>query len=302
MHILSTIVHKTIWGGEKFARYVQSGGRQIGHLYSLITEEKMSSVIVNGVYQGMQFKDYFTQNKERLHLGRYDEFPFVIALVDAKDDLSIQVHPDAVIAQKLENRKTGKNESWYFLEAPEGRYIYNGCKCQTTDEVRLAVEDGKIMDIIGRLKVEKGDYVFVESGTLHACTAGSLIYEIEENCNITYRFYDYNRTDASGNKRSLQIKNALLSLKTDKKSKVQKYSDVPIEEFLYSTQFYKGAGEYINKSSTLECLTLLEIGGDVTVDGIVVLPGTTVVLEPKEVFNCSNAEFIVARPRCTDGY
>jgi mannose-6-phosphate isomerase len=295
LHILSTIVHETLWGGEKLGRYVRSSSKHVGHLYSLITEEKMSSVIINGSYKGMKFKDYFIQNKKRLHLANYDEFPFVIALVEAKDDLSLQVHPNADIAKKLENRKNGKNESWYFIEAPEKGYIYNGCECQTTDEVKLALDTGCPMDIIGRLNVKSGDYVFIENGTLHACTAGSLFYEIEENCNITYRFYDYDRIDMNGCKRPLQIEKALLSLKPEKKSKVQKYTGLPIEEYFYSTQLYKDISKYANKSNTLECFTLLN--GIVSVEDITVFPGTTIILEPEETLACLQVEFIVSKPR-----
>jgi mannose-6-phosphate isomerase class I len=291
MHILSSIIHETVWGGEKLAIHLNSQSKRIGHVYSLISGNDMSSVIMNGEYRGWLFKDFFTSHKKQFCLDSYEEFPFRIALVEAREDLSIQVHPGSF--KEIQGKKYGKNESLYFIEPPICGYIYNGCKYQTIADIKKKINEGQIMDIVGTLKVEKGDYVFIESGTLHACTAGSLCYEIEENCDIIYRFYDYDRVDLSGDKRSLHIEKALASLDPLKKSRPQKYGNFPITEKKYITQLYRD-DKYINRSNTLECLTVLEGLSDIK--DIAVSTGTTVVLEPGERIVISPSLFIVSRP------
>ena len=136
--------------------------------------------------------------------------------------------------------------------------------------------------------------MFVEAGTIHAATHGALFYEIEENCNLTYRFYDYNRKDSNGILRELHIEKALKAIKPELKSKTQKYNGNEIKERLYATQLHKDISEYKNKSNTLECLTILN--GESTIENIKVQTGTTIVLEPEEIIQLNKSTFITARP------
>ena len=136
MHILETISHETIWGGQKLMPYSDGCCNKIGHLYSLQCENGHSNMILNGSYQGKAFQEYFQENKDRFNLGNYSMFPLIIALVEANDNLSIQVHPDDELARKLENADYGKNESWFFIEAPKDGFIYNGCTSLNIDEVQ----------------------------------------------------------------------------------------------------------------------------------------------------------------------
>ncbi len=295
MLILKPISHETIWGGEKLLPFAPEHHERLGHLYSLVSNGEFESVILNGKYKDKTFRQYFDENKTRLNLGGYSEFPFVTALVDPKDDLSIQVHPDDKCAREIENRNYGKNESWYFIEPPVNHWLYNGCRVNSTDEIKEKIIQNRVEeDVIDRLQVEKGDYVFVEQGTIHAATHGALFYEIEENCNITYRFFDYNRKDKNGNSRELHIDKALKAIKPEVKSKTQKYNGKEISERLYSTKLFEYITCYKNNSDTLECLTLLS--GETTIDSICVKAGTTIVLEPQEEVNLNTSTFIMARP------
>ena len=122
MHILKPISHETIWGGKKLIPFAPEKHDKLGHLYSLVSNGEFESIIQNGEYKNQLFKTYFEKNKKQFHLDNYKEFPFVIALVDPKEDLSIQVHPDDKCAKELENRAFGKNESWYFIQAPTNRW------------------------------------------------------------------------------------------------------------------------------------------------------------------------------------
>lgn len=159
--------------------------------------------------------------------------------------------------------------------------------------MREKVAQGKYDDIIDYLNVEVGSYVYIEAGTMHAMAAGSLVYEIEENCNATYRVYDFDRIDKDGKKRPLQTENALTSIHVDKKSIAQKYDGEKVER-LYATSLFTHKKEYTNKSNTIECLTVLS--GKSEVEGFVVQKGTTIVLEPNETVKLNESDFIVARP------
>lgn len=297
MLILEPISHETIWGGEKLLQYAPDKEKheKLGHLYSLVSNGEFESKILNGKYKNQKFKKYFDENKTKFGLNKYKEFPFVIALVDPKEDLSIQVHPNDKCAQEYENRKFGKNESWYFIEPPTNKWLYNGCRVSTTEEIREKINENKVEEeVIDHLQINEGDYVFVEQGTMHAATHGALFYEIEENCNLTYRFYDFERVDNNGNKRELHIEKALKAINPKLKSTAQKYNNSEIKERLYSTQLFKNKVQYQNISDTLECLTILS--GESKIEDCKIQMGTTIVLEPQEIIKLAPSTFIISRP------
>ena len=292
MLVIKTIVHETIWGGEKLTPYSDTDNKKIGHLYSLVSNGEFESEILNGEYKGQLFRKYFDENKNRFGLSKYKEFPFLLALVDASDDLSLQVHPNDKTAKELENADFGKNESWYFIDAPKTGKIFDGCKAKTSEELKEKVAQNKYDDVIDYLEVKSGDYVYIEAGTMHAMAAGSLVYEIEENCNATYRVYDFDRIDKNGKKRPLQTENALKSIDVSLKSKAVPYVGEKVERF-YSTQLFKNIEEYTNNSETLECLTV--INGVSEIEGQKIQRGVTVVLEPNETVKLNKSGFIISR-------
>ena len=296
MLILEPVSHETIWGGEKLLPFAPEKHSKLGHLYSLVSNGEFESRILNGEYKGKTFKEYFDNTKSKFGMDKFNQFPFVIALVDPKEDLSIQVHPDDKCALNIENREFGKNESWYFIEPQTNRWLYNGCKVDSTKEIEEKIKEKRIEeDVIDHLQVEKGDYVFVEQGTMHAATHGALFYEIEENCNLTYRFYDFDRKDKNGNTRELHIEKALKAINPKLKSKVRKYNNEEIKERLYSTRLFENSTTYKNNSNTIECITILM--GESLLEGLPVKTGTTIILEPDEETNFNNRmTFITARP------
>jgi len=295
MIILETISHETIWGGQKLMPYSDGSCKNIGHLYSLQCENEDSNNILNGPYKGKTFNEYFNDNKLRFGLEKYNLFPLIIALVEADDNLSIQVHPDDEVAKNLENADYGKNESWYFIDAPQKGFIFNGCTSEDLCGVQEKVDIGELESITDHLNVSGGDYVYVEAGTLHALSTGSLLYEIEENCPLTYRLYDFNRKDVNGNTRELHLDKALQAINVDLKSQVKRYEDGCIEERRYITQLFKDIEHYTNNSNTLECLTMLDV--DTKLDDILIKPGTTIVLEPGDTIKIPIKSAIMARPK-----
>lgn len=300
MQILKPIPHETIWGGKRLLPYTEGKRTHLGHLYSIVSNGEFESKIINGKYKNILFKDYFNDVKHKYNLGSYEVFPFVIALVDPAEDLSIQVHPNDDFANMYENRKYGKNESWYFIEPPTNGWLFNGSKLKSVEEIKEKIEQNQVEeDVIDHLAIQKGDYVFVEAGTIHAATHGALFYEIEENCNLTYRFFDYNRKDKNGNSRELHIGKALKAINPNLKSEPKRYDGKEIKERLYSTKLYEKETEYKNKSKTLECLTILK--GESSLDNIKIQTGTTLVLEPNEEVKLNTSTFIIARPTTDEG-
>lgn len=142
--------------------------------------------------------------------GGEPKLPILIKFIDARLDLSVQVHPDDDYAKEHENGSWGKTEMWYVLSARKNSELIYGFRYDVdADRVRSAAADGTIGDILNHVPVKKNDLFFIDAGTVHAIGAGCLIVEIQQSSNITYRLYDYNRVDANGNRRPLHIDKAL---------------------------------------------------------------------------------------------
>jgi len=280
MLILKRIVHNTIWGGPKIASRTGVEGDHIGHLYSLYCREGVSNEILNGEWRGRCLNDVFPLFKADYGMARCEYFPLTLALTEAQENLSVQVHPNDQMANQLEHMSRGKRESWYFIDAPTSGSIINGCTCRDKAQQDEMISKGQFMAMADELAVGQGDYVFVEPGTLHAITAGSLVFEIEEGSDFTYRFYDYDRTDAQGRKRELHVAKATSALDLGLKSSVKSYAGGEIVEKTYSTKLIKNIDFYANESNMIECFTLVD--GRLSCDGMAVPPGSTVMLWPGE--------------------
>lgn len=300
MYVLKTMVHETIWGGNRLTALSGTDNKSIGHLYSVFdVDGKANTVQSSDKYNGKSLHDLFEGKKKEWGLDWFKEFPLVIALVDATDDLSIQVHPDDEMANKLLQRPFGKNESFYFIEAPASGKTYDGCNCKSSDELKKAIDNGKIGEAVGTVDIKKGDYVYIQAGTLHAAAKGSLIFEIEENSEVTYRFYDFDRIDKDGKKRPLQLDKALMCLDPQKQSApepMKQDGDNWYRHRMYSVKHFVKDSVYTNDSKTVACATLMS--GEVTLSsGIKVTPGTAVLLEPNESIDFGKCEFMVTIPQ-----
>lgn len=283
MLLLKRIVHNTIWGGPKISRLAGVKGDSIGHLYSLYCRNNVSNEILNGEWRGRLLNDVFPLFKDEMGMNCYEYFPLTLALTEARENLSIQVHPNDEAANALEHSARGKRESWYFIDAPLSGTIINGCTCCDKAQEAQMIANGQFMEMADTLPVDKGDYVFVEPGTLHAITAGSLVFEIEEGSDFTYRFYDYDRVDSQGNKRELHVEKATSCLDIGLKSKVKAYNGQEIVEKTYTTRLIKNLDDYTNESNTIECFTFVE--GNLSCDGLDVAPGSTILMWPGETLS-----------------
>ena len=295
MLLLDTFAHETIWGGSRLLPYTDAAVKRIGHLYSLCNEKGMETHIVNGDYKGKTFHEFFCDVKGTYGLEAYEEFPLILALVEAKENLSIQVHPGDDMAINEEHAQYGKNESWFFIQAPETGYLYNGIDAKDVDEVVTKLHNGEMMDIVGHLEVRPNDYVYVKAGTLHAMTAGSFVYEIEENSPWTYRLYDYERMDDKGQKRELHLDKGLRALDVSLKSKSCSMQEGWVEERRYKLLKIENETQYKNESNMLQCFTI--ISGECVVDGICAGVGRTIVLLPGELLMGAFTLAMVAEPK-----
>lgn len=297
MLVLKPILHETIWGGERICRLANIEGHSVGHLYSLFCREGISNEILNGEFAGKTMNDVFPFFKNDCGMGEYEYFPLTLALTEADENLSIQVHPTDNVANEIEHKSRGKRESWYFIEAPTDGYIINGCNCRNLNELDQMLEEKKYLEIVDKLYIKKGDYVFVEPGTLHSITRGSLVYEIEEGADYTYRFYDYDRIDLNGEKRELHIDKARTTLNIAAKSEIKHYSHGnEIIEQTYVTQKLEKQQKYSNHTGELVCFTL--VAGNAICDHVAVTPGMTVILWPgDEIYNADIELAFVARMR-----
>ncbi len=203
-----------LWGGHRLAdEYgVEYDGDVLAEAWELSCHPDGPSYIVNGSYAGKTLQEYIDgEGKEVLgtHCRRFRDFPILTKFIDAKDNLSIQVHPDNRYALKNEGQY-GKTEMWYIMDADPGAFLYYGFKKEISkEEFAKRIQEDTLLEVLNAVPVQKGDVLFIESGTIHAIGKGILIAEIQQNSNVTYRVYDYGRVGKDGKKRDLHIEKAL---------------------------------------------------------------------------------------------
>ena len=174
------------------------------------------SVVANGEYRGRELRDVLKEHPEWMGTKvQNGEFPILAKFIDAKKDLSVQVHPDDDYARQHECQN-GKTEMWHIIDADEGAQLIYGFKHRVTEEIlRNAVENGTLDKHLQKVKVHKGDLFYVPAGTVHGIGAGILVAEIQESSNVTYRVYDYDRVDKNGKKRELHFDKAVQVMDMD---------------------------------------------------------------------------------------
>lgn len=203
-----------LWGGHRLAdEYgIEYEEDILAEAWELSCHPDGPSYISNGKYAGRTLEEFIeAEGKEVLgtHCRRFRDFPILIKFIDAKQNLSIQVHPNNRYALKNEGQY-GKTEMWYIMDAKPGAFLYYGFKTEVSkEEFAKRIEEDSLLEVLNAVPVQKGDVLFIESGTIHAIGEGILIAEIQQNSNVTYRVYDYGRVGKDGKKRDLHIEKAL---------------------------------------------------------------------------------------------
>ncbi len=209
------LLKSTLWGGERIIpfKHLNDNMENVGESWEISGVKDNETIVSEGQYKGKKLNDLVAELKEKL-VGkecykRYgDEFPLLIKFIDARQDLSIQVHPTDEIAKK-QGRERGKTEMWYLMDsAPEAK-LYSGLKKKITpEEYKKMVEDDTICDALAQYAVKEGDVFFLPAGRIHAIGAGCFLAEIQQTSDVTWRIYDFKRKDKNGNYRELHTQQA----------------------------------------------------------------------------------------------
>ena len=274
-----------LWGGTRLRDDFQKDCDfdKIAESWELSCHKDGPSTIANGEFKGLTLSEYIDKAGKSV-LGtdceKFENFPILIKLIDAKDNLSVQVHPDNEYAQRVEG-EYGKTEMWYIVDCDEGATLLYGFKDTITkDEFAQRITDNTLLEVTNAVPVKKGDVFFIQAGTLHAIGKGILIAEIQQNSNTTYRIYDYGRVGKDGKPRELHVEKA--KDVTDL-CPAKAYPETPVEQkdgytskLLSSCDYFTTYAVDVDSKAVLEAdeksfLSLLILDGecDITADDTV---------------------------------
>ena len=254
-----------LWGGTKLREVYGKpcDFDKVAESWELSTHPAGESRVDGGEYNGLTLSQYFQQVPQALgkNAAAFESFPVLIKLIDAKDPLSIQVHPSDEYALRVEG-EYGKTEMWVIVDCEPGAFLYFGVnRLVSKEEFRQRIEDNTVLEVLNKVEVHPGDVFFIQAGTIHAIGAGILICEIQQNSNCTYRVYDYDRRGADGRPRELHIEKALDVCRLEPSDTASRLGEV--KALAGGTVQQLGACKYFSTEKLIveEALTL-EVGED----------------------------------------
>ncbi|EHJ52511.1 mannose-6-phosphate isomerase, class I [Streptococcus macacae] len=207
---LQSQMHEKIWGGDhlktEFGYSIPS--ETTGEYWAISAHPNGVSVIKNGSYKGMPLDKLYAEHRELFANSSSPVFPLLTKILDANDWLSVQVHPDDTYALEHEG-ELGKTECWYIIAAEEGAEIIYGHHAKSKEELRQMIAAGQWDSLLTKVAVKAGDFFYVPSGTMHAIGKGIMVLETQQSSDTTYRVYDFDRKDSSGQKRELHIEQSI---------------------------------------------------------------------------------------------
>ena len=202
---LKPLFHNKIWGGRRLAEEygydIPEGS--VGECWAISAHPSGDCEVASGAFEGNTLSELWASHRELFGNAEGDRFPLLIKILDAKDDLSVQVHPDDTYAAEHENGSLGKSECWYILDAKENGDIVVGQNASSKEEFAAMVEQGKWSELLNYVPIKAGDFFRIDPGTVHAIRTGTLILETQQSSDITYRVYDYDRLGDDGKPRDL---------------------------------------------------------------------------------------------------
>ncbi|WP_321480726.1 type I phosphomannose isomerase catalytic subunit [uncultured Bacteroides sp.] len=234
------ILKQMLWGGDKIIsfKHLKDNSTGIGESWEISGVENSESIVANGVDKGLSLVEMVAKYRDELvgeaNYARFgNQFPLLIKFIDAKQDLSIQVHPSDELAQKRHN-SWGKTEMWYVIETDKGAKLRSGfSESITPKEYKDRVYNNTITEVLQEYEIHPGDVFFLPAGRVHSIGAGSFIAEIQQTSNVTYRIYDFERKDANGNPRELHTELAREAIDfealDDYRTKYDPISNEPVE-------------------------------------------------------------------------
>lgn len=259
-----------IWGGRKL---IAEFGKKTelscaAECWALSAHPDGESIVLG---DNITLPEYIKKNGKAIlgkNAQKFDFFPILIKLIDAKENLSIQVHPSDEYALRVEG-EYGKTEMWYIADCDEGAYLYYGFnRDMTREEVEKRIKNNTILEVLNKVLVKRGDVFFIEAGTLHAIGGGNVICEIQQNSNTTYRVYDYDRRGKDGKPRELHVKKALDVMNYKKASEIKKPEGNLLAKCKYFTVYKHDIDGKKSFSATLDSF-----------NSVIVLDGEGIVKE-----------------------
>lgn len=207
---LKPVLKETIWGGTRLKEEFQYeiSSNTTGECWGISAHENGDCIVTGGTYDGVSLNELWNTHRELFGKIQGDRFPLLVKIIDAREDLSIQVHPDDRYASVHENGSLGKTECWYVLDCDPEATIVIGHNANTREEAARMMEEGHWNELIRRIPVHKGDFFQINPGCIHAIGKGTLLLETQQNSDITYRVYDYDRV-SNGKPRELHIQKSL---------------------------------------------------------------------------------------------
>ena len=211
--VLKPVLHNNIWGGrrlEQFGYELPDG--PVGECWGISAHPHGDCTVDGGPFNGMTLSQLWDEHHELFEGAKGDRFPLLIKVLDALDDLSIQVHPDDAYAMEHENGSLGKHECWYVLDCHEHAHIIVGQHAKSREEFAKLVEENRWHDMENFVPIKKGDFFDIKPGTVHAILGSTLILETQQSSDVTYRVFDYNRRQPDGSLRELHLQPSLAGL------------------------------------------------------------------------------------------
>lgn len=294
MFILIPESRERVWGTPRLHAY--SGDQninQIGSVYSASGIEGIDCKIV-GSYQSLN--EIIQIDPERFGLREGDVYPLIISFTACDKNLSIQVHPTDEYARIHESMPYGKSEAWYFITPPEEGWIYAEQTSKEKESILTAVDDKRVSDVLQEYPIQQYDLVYIPSGTIHALTEGSLVYEIQQATDITYRFYDYDRLDKDGKKRELHVEKAIETLQLEQKVEKDSFHiGQTVEKREFTIQHFSATDFLSNPAKIASVATILS--GELYIGDQPCAMGQSIVLLPEESIEITGcAEVVLATP------
>lgn len=208
--MLRPVLHNNIWGGrrlEEFGYDLPEG--PVGECWGISAHPHGDCTVAGGPYDGCALSQLWDEHHELFEGAEGDRFPLLVKVLDARDDLSIQVHPDDAYAAEHEGGSLGKHECWYVLDAHDHGQIIVGQRARDRAEFARMVDEGRWHDMENLVPIEAGDFFDIKPGTVHAILGGTLILETQQSSDVTYRVYDYDRRQPDGSLRELHLEQAM---------------------------------------------------------------------------------------------
>lgn len=270
-----------IWGGNKLKEYFNYDipSNHTGEYWAVSAHPNGDSIIKNGEFSGKSLSWLWANHREIFGGIEGDEFPLLTKIIDASDDLSVQVHPDDEYAKKYEE-SLGKTECWYIIDCEDDSELVLGHNAKSKEDMKNMIDEGNWNKLLRRVKIKPGDFFYIPAGTVHAIGSGTMILETQQTSDITYRLYDYDRLQ-NGNKRELHIEKSI-DVTTipheDNKSDIKKEkTDDNVIEKLVETEYFSVYKLDINSSLEMNqdnpFMIMSVLKGKGNIDGIDIKKG-----------------------------